>query len=91
VALLGDHALNDFLARHPEWTVVGGELVRVFTFPDFGSALGFVVRVGAAAEKANHHPDIDLRWNRVVLRLSTHSAGGITEKDTEMATSIGSY
>ncbi len=50
--------------------------------------MGFVVSVGLLAEKANHHPDIDIRWNKVTLVLSTHSAGGITEKDIALAREI---
>ena len=52
---------------------------------DFVEAMGFVTRVALVAEKAFHHPDIDIRWNKVTLRLSTHSEGGLTEKDLELA------
>lgn len=73
------------LGALPEWKIESGELVRTFPFKDFSSALGFVNRVGAVAEKAAHHPDIDIRYNRVRLALVTHDAGGLTVKDFEVA------
>jgi 4a-hydroxytetrahydrobiopterin dehydratase len=60
-------------------------LEREFRFDDFAQALAFVNRVGELAEAADHHPDIELRYNRVTLRWWTHSAGGITERDGELA------
>ena len=69
----------------PEWTIAGRELVRVFQFKDFRAALGFVNHVGVLAEEAGHHPDIDIRYNRVRLGLTTHDAGGITAKDFALA------
>ncbi|HWT64900.1 MAG TPA: 4a-hydroxytetrahydrobiopterin dehydratase [Terracidiphilus sp.] len=73
------------LASHPEWTVADGVLTRTFAFKDFVAALGFVNRVGDAAEAAGHHPDIDIRYNRVRLALVTHDAGGITARDFSLA------
>jgi 4a-hydroxytetrahydrobiopterin dehydratase len=73
------------LAAVPAWKVESGELTRTFTFKDFLASLAFVNRVGAAAESAGHHPDIDIRYNRVRLALVTHDAGGITAKDFELA------
>ena len=67
------------------WTVVDGALERTFPFPDFAGALAFAVRVGAAAEEANHHPDILVAWGKATVRWTTHSAGGITERDVELA------
>lgn len=69
----------------PDWRLEAGELVRVVQFPDFRSALRFVDRVGELAEEAGHHPDIDIRYNRVRLSLVTHDAGGLTEKDFDLA------
>lgn len=69
----------------PNWKIESGELVRSFQFKDFLGALGFVNRVGKLAEDAGHHPDIDIRYNRVRLALVTHDAGGLTEKDFELA------
>jgi len=69
----------------PDWKIVSGELVRTFEFRDFRAALAFVNRVGELAEEAGHHPDIDIRYNRVRLGLTTHDAGGITAKDFDLA------
>jgi 4a-hydroxytetrahydrobiopterin dehydratase len=67
------------------WQIEAGELVRTFKFEDFRAALGFVNRVGEQAEAAAHHPDIDIRYNRVRLALVTHDAGGLTAKDFDLA------
>lgn len=71
------------------WTVVGGHhLESEYKFPDFRSALAFVNQVGALAEEANHHPDIELGWGKVRLTLWTHTANGLTEKDFSLAEKI---
>jgi len=62
--------------------------VKVHRAPDFAGALAWVNQVAERAEAANHHPDIDIRWNAVTLRLSTHSAGGITHADLDLAAQI---
>ena len=67
------------------WAEIDGALQREFRFRDFGEALGFVNRVGAVAEEADHHPDVDIRWNRVTLRWWTHTRDAITERDARMA------
>ena len=67
------------------WQEQDGALVRVFEFDSFPLAVDFVVRLADAAESANHHPDIDIRYRRVTVRWTTHSEGGITAKDREMA------
>ena len=69
----------------PEWSLRGREIRRGFEFKGFPGAIAFVNRVAAKAEKADHHPDIDVRWNKVTLALSTHSEGGLTAKDLSMA------
>lgn len=69
----------------PGWQSEAGELTRTFIFEDFPAALAFVNRVGERAEQAGHHPDIDIRYNRVRLSLVTHDAGGLTAKDFELA------
>ena len=69
----------------PQWQIEGGELARTFLFKDFSAALAFTNRVGALAEAAGHHPDIDIRYNRVRLALVTHDAGGLTELDFRLA------
>jgi len=76
------------LAQLPGWQIESGELVRTFEFKDFIAALHFVNRVGDLAENAGHHPDIDIRYNRVRLALVTHSAGGLTQKDFDLAAQI---
>jgi 4a-hydroxytetrahydrobiopterin dehydratase len=76
------------LAGMPGWKVDAGELVKTFSFKDFREAIAFVNRVGEAAESAGHHPDIDIRYNRVRLALITHDAGGLTEKDFNLASAI---
>jgi 4a-hydroxytetrahydrobiopterin dehydratase len=87
-ALIAEQDLPAALARVPDWTLEGREIVRIFVHPDFAAALAFVNRVGALAEEANHHPDIDIRWNKVTLRLSTHSKGGLTALDFDLAAEI---
>lgn len=89
MALLTPDELSAFIAAHPGWELDANSIVRSFRFADFVEAIQFVVRVALLAEKADHHPDIDIRWNTVTLRLSTHSAGGLTGKDLELAAQIG--
>lgn len=67
------------------WQIEDGELTRTFSFKSFPAALAFVNRVGERAEEAGHHPDIDIRYNRVRLSLVTHDAGGLTAKDFDLA------
>ncbi len=67
------------------WDEHDGALEREFELPSFPAAIEFVVRLGELAESENHHPDIDIRYRRVTVRWTTHSAGGITERDHEMA------
>ena len=71
-----------------DWAVDGEVLRRTFVFKNFVEAMGFVTRVGLAAEKANHHPDIDIRWNKVTLALTTHDEGGLSRRDVELAERI---
>jgi len=71
-----------------QWQHVGDELVTTVELADFAAALAFVNAVGAAAEAANHHPDIDIRWNKVHLVLTTHDSGGLTVLDIALASAI---
>ena len=71
------------------WSEVEGALQREFRFPDFVAALAFVNRVGELAEAESHHPDIAMHYNLVTLRWWTHSAGGITDRDRELAAKTG--
>lgn len=85
---LSKEAVDQALAELPGWALEAGEMVRTFTFADFAEAMHFVNQVAQVAEIAGHHPDIDIRYNRVRLGLVTHDAGGITENDTAMAREI---
>ena len=76
---------NALLRALPEWKIESGELVRSFQFKNFRAALAFVNRVGEPSEGAGHHPDSDIRYNRVRLGLTTHDAGGLTAKDFDLA------
>ena len=82
---LADHEIHSRLVTIPDWQVESGELVRTFLFRDFRASLAFVNKVGDLAESAGHHPDIDIRYNKVRLALVTHDAGGITQKDFDLA------
>ncbi len=85
MALVPDTEIEAFIEAHSEWSRDGAEISRTYEFADFVGAMGFVTRVALAAEKADHHPDIDIRWNKVTLTLSTHSEGGLTAKDLDLA------
>ena len=85
---LSDDQVAAFADTNPGWKAEGDQILKDFEFEDFNEALGFVMRVGLLAERANHHPDIDIRWNKVSVHLSTHSEGGITGKDTDLASEV---
>ncbi len=73
----------------PAWVVIDGpQLERELAFPDFQSALDFVVAVGAEAESQDHHPELRLTWGRVLIRLDTHDVGGLSESDFILAARI---
>jgi 4a-hydroxytetrahydrobiopterin dehydratase len=80
--------LPEFLNDVPEWGAEGSEIRRVFKWKDFAEAMTFVNAVAELAEAANHHPDIAIQWNKVTLSLSTHSKGGLTATDFELAQKI---
>jgi 4a-hydroxytetrahydrobiopterin dehydratase len=82
---LADHEIQSRLVTVPDWQIESGELKRTFLFKDFRASLAFVNKVGDLAEAAGHHPDIDIRYNKVHLALVTHDAGGITPKDFDLA------
>ena len=73
------------LAAVPLWSRQGDTITRTFQFKGFPAAMKFVDAVAVAAEQAWHHPDIDIRWNKVTLVLTTHDAGGLTQKDFDLA------
>lgn len=85
MTLLSDQEIDSRLASS-EWCRENQTIAREWEFADFGQAMAFVNRVAEVAETFNHHPDIHLHgWNKVRLELSTHSEGGITRTDFEMA------
>lgn len=73
------------LAKLPGWKRKGSIISRTYVFKDFPAAIKFVNKVAKLAEKAWHHPDIDIRWNKVTLALTTHDQGGLTNKDFKLA------
>ncbi len=79
---------REITRRGLRWERRDGALVRQWRGLDFAAALAYTVRVGELAEEADHHPDIDIRWNVVILRLVTHSAGGITSRDLDLAAAV---
>ena len=91
MARLDDDARSVFLAGHPDWVITGEELSRTFVRGDFKEAMGFVTQVALASEVADHHPDIDIRWNKIRIVLSTHSEGALTEKDAQLAAEIDGF
>ena len=88
---LDDNQRSRFTGEHPHWTLDGKTASRTFGFADFAAAMGFVNRVGLVAERADHHPDIDIRWNRVTLAVSTHSAKAFTERDVDLIETIDGW
>jgi 4a-hydroxytetrahydrobiopterin dehydratase len=86
--ILSDEEVSRQLADLPGWQVAGGELRKAVELPDFLCAIRCVNAVAADAEAMNHHPDIDIRWRTLHFTLSTHSAGGITQLDIELAHQI---
>ena len=88
MAVLSDDELREALDALPGWELAGGAIRRDLRFADFREAVGFVVQVAFEAEAADHHPDVDIRYNKVHVALSTHSEGGITAKDLDLAHAI---
>lgn len=85
---LSDSAREASLLELPLWRYEAGVITRDFKFGDFAEAFGFMTRVAALAEAADHHPDWSNAYNRVTIALSTHDAGGLTEKDVALAGAI---
>jgi 4a-hydroxytetrahydrobiopterin dehydratase len=88
VELLSDEEITAALAGLPDWTRAGDSIIRTVELKDFKAAMLFTGAVAYMAEKANHHPDILIQWNKVTLTLSTHSAGGLTAADFGLAAKI---
>ena len=85
MARLTPKQIKESLSTAPKWKKRGSEITRTYEFKDFPAAIKFVTAVARLAEKAWHHPDIDIRWNKVTLTLSTHDEGGLTQKDFDLA------
>jgi 4a-hydroxytetrahydrobiopterin dehydratase len=89
MGVLTDEQVSRRLATLDGWSRAGDAIRRTYRFDSFAAAIAFVNRVADVAEGMDHHPDIDIRYRDVTLTLSTHSEGGITEKDLDLARQIG--
>lgn len=87
-AVLNENEIKEALASLPGWALAEKAIVADFSFRDFNDALVFVNSVAQAAEQMNHHPDIDIRYNKVKMLLTSHDSGGVTRRDTRMAKQI---
>ncbi len=88
MARLDEHEIGYVLRDLPKWQIEYGKLVRDYIFADFQAAMDFVNKVAAIAESADHHPDIDIRFNHVRLGLISHDIDGLTQRDVKLATRI---
>ncbi|HKD15737.1 MAG TPA: 4a-hydroxytetrahydrobiopterin dehydratase [Candidatus Angelobacter sp.] len=88
MAVLSDSEIQQALGTLKGWQRQGKAIERIFEFPDFKAAMQFVNKIADAAEQANHHPDIDIRYNKVTMALVSHDAGGVTQRDVKMARRI---
>ena len=88
MSILNQQQVEENLQLVPAWRLDQGSIRRDFVFPDFVAAMKFVNQVAGVAETAGHHPDIDIRWNKVSLVLVSHDAGGLTERDFGVAANI---
>lgn len=88
MAPLNDEEIQAGLGELEGWTLEGGQITRQFQLDAFRDAVAFVVRVSYEAEAADHHPDIEVNYNKVRFTLSTHSEGGVTAKDLDLAATI---
>ena len=86
--LLDESELAGVLKKFPDWEIEGKALTRTVEFEEFTEAIDFVNDLAEVAEEAQHHPDIDIRWTTITFSLTTHSEGGLTEKDVELAVEI---
>ncbi len=89
MAKLTDKQIKNRLAKAPGWALsAAGEITKTYTLAGFPQSLMFATAVGLLAEAAQHHPDITIKWNRVILALSTHDVGGLSDKDFDLAKQI---
>ena len=91
MATLSDQEIRTALDGLPGWELVEQAITRQYGLDSFGGAIAFVVRLSYAAEAANHHPDLDIRYDKVRVTLSTHSEGGVTAKDVDLARAIEGF
>jgi 4a-hydroxytetrahydrobiopterin dehydratase len=85
---LDQQNIEQRLGEMPQWSLADGQITRTYTAATFHRGIGFVTQIAILADVADHHPDIDIRYNSVRIALSTHSEGGITEKDFALARQI---
>jgi 4a-hydroxytetrahydrobiopterin dehydratase len=88
MAVLSDDEVQERLGRLDGWERKDGSIVRTFQFEDFQGSVDFVNRITPPAEEMSHHPDLEISWNKVTVTLSTHSEGGLTGNDFELAQQI---
>ena len=88
MAVLTDSQVQQEIGKLSGWQMKDKAIQRTFEFPDFKAAMNFVNKVADAAEQANHHPDIDIRYNKVTMALISHDSGGVTDRDVRMAGKI---
>lgn len=88
MTLLGADGVRTALADLPHWSGDESRITRTFDAPDFPTAIRIVDEVAEAAEAMNHHPDVDIRWRTLTFTLATHSEGGVTSRDVELAARI---
>ena len=86
--LLDPATVQQWLGSHPDWALDGAEIVRTVSCPSFPDAIELIRKVADVAEARDHHPDMDIRWRNVKFALSTHSAGGLTQNDLDLAGEI---
>jgi len=90
-ARLSPSAVTEWLRDHSNWESSGDAIARTFSFKGYPEALGFVVTLGAHAQKVDHHPELTLSWGKVSITLSTHDAGGVTQLDLDFAATADAF
>ncbi len=88
MSMLPHEVVHERLARFEGWRLIGNAIERTYDRGDFNGSIRFVDAVAEAANAADHHPDLSISWNRVTVTLSSHDAGGVTERDFALATAI---
>lgn len=91
MALLSEEEIGEALQGLPGWEVVDDQITKEYRLGGFAAAITFVVRLSYEAQAADHHPDLDIRYDKVQVTLSTHSEGGITANDVDLARAIDAF